>query len=261
MKNKGKNGMPAGSRARLNALREKTVKPVYDLQVRVGVSREPVAWEEKETLQYRPVRPGQVWAPHVYDCGWFYVSGTLPENALADPTLALEIRLGAEGLIYTNNGAPWEMVSAKILPVDSLTVERGKSMARLCEGLIENGRLGFYIDAGFNGTIFNGPFGVGVFHSAGIVRIDPAFYAFYYDYLTALSLYASLPKGEGEALLSAANGAFAAAMAGEPARGRELLSPVLHGAPADFTLYAVGHSHLDLAWLLRQALPTPSSFW
>ena len=249
MKNKGKNGMPAGSRARLNALREKTVRPVCDLSVTVGVSREPVGWEEKETLAYRPVRSGQVWAPHVYDCGWFRVSGALPENALADETLALEIRLGAEGLVYTNDGAPWEMVSAKTLAVDALTVERGKSTVKLCEGLTENGSLRFFIDAGFNGSIMNGPFGVGVFHCARIVRIDPAFYAFYYDYLTALSLYASLPKGEGAAVLSAANGAFAAAMAGDPARGRELLSSVLHGSPADFTLYAVGHSHLDLAWL------------
>ena len=44
MKNNGKNGMPAGARARLEALCKKTVTPVCDLSVTVGVSREPVGW-------------------------------------------------------------------------------------------------------------------------------------------------------------------------------------------------------------------------
>ena len=53
-----------------------------------------------------------------------------------------------------------------------------------------------------NGGRFARARGVGVFRCARVVRIDPVFYAFYCDHLTALSFYASLPKGEGAAVLS-----------------------------------------------------------
>ena len=247
--NKDKNGYPPQYRRRLRVLRGKAARPLSSLSVSAAVTREPVPYAEKDRLRYRRIMPGEVWAKHVYDCGWFHVTGDMPGNAADDGEIMLEIRIGGEGLVYSNDGDPFEMISAKTLPVDSLTVERGKSAVPLSDKLIKNGRIDFYIDGGYNGSVFNAPFGVGIFHCARTVKTDPAYYAFYYDYLAALSLYSSLAKGEGADILFALDASYDAAVKGDPAGAREILAPAVHGKSGDFTLYAVGHSHLDLAWL------------
>ena len=248
MKNNEKNGYPPAYRGKLDALRKKTFTPCGSLEVSVGVSREPVPPEGKDALRYRRIRPGEVWAMHVYDCGWFHVTGALPADCEYE-TYVIQLHIGAEGLVCANDGAPYEMISAKMAPVDSLSAEEGKNTVRLSDAVVKDGRVDFYIDAGFNGAFSLAPFGVGVFRYARFARKNEAFYAFYYDYLTVLSLYASLQKGEGADILAALNRAYGTAMAGDPAAARAILEPVLQAGPADFTLYAVGHSHLDLAWL------------
>ena len=140
------------------------------LTVHVAVTPEPVDYQGRTGLSYRRVRPGEVWAKHVYDCGWFHVTGDLPENALTDDAVMLQLRIGGEGLVYTNGGEPFEMISAKVIPADNLTVERGKSIVPLTGALTKDGRIDFYMDAGFNGSLFNAPFGVGIFRCAKVVR-------------------------------------------------------------------------------------------
>ena len=243
-----KNGYPASYKKDLDQLRKRAISPCGALEVRVSASREPVPPAEKDALRYRRILPGDVWAKRVYDCGWFHISGALPADS-AEKRYILQINIGAEGLVYANDGAPYEMISAKMIPVDSLTAEVGKNTVRLSDAILKNGQVDFYMDAGFNGAFSLAPFGVGVFRYARFAQLDEAYYAFYYDYLAVLSLYASLPKGEGGEILAALNRAFDLAYAGNVAAASRALQPTLHAGPADFTLYAVGHSHLDLAWL------------
>lgn len=248
MKKNDKNGYPSSYKSKLDALRKKTFIPRGSLEVSVGVSREPVPPEEKDSLTYRHIRPGEVWAKHVYDCGWFHVTGALPAD-FEEKQYVIQINIGGEGLVYNNNGEPHEMVSAKMHPVDFLAAEQGKNTVRLSDAIVKNGRIDFHMDAGFNGAVFLAPFGVGVFRYARLAETDGAFYAFYYDYLAVLSLYASLPKGDGADVLAALNKAYEAAISGDTETASAVLRPILQAVPTDFTLYAVGHSHLDLAWL------------
>ncbi|MDR1894042.1 MAG: glycosyl hydrolase-related protein, partial [Spirochaetales bacterium] len=110
-----------------------------------------------------------------------------------------------------------------------------------------------YADCSFNGILmFN--LGRGRFGGAYIGERDSAAYDFYYDYLTLLFLAAALPRGarrrELAARLRAAYRSFARAGA---APAREVLAPVFsrppEGEAGTFELSAVGHGHLDLAWL------------
>ena len=248
MKKNDKNGYPSSYKSRLDALRKKVFSPRGSLEVSVGVSREPVSPADRDSLTYRRIRPGEVWAKHVYDCGWFHVTGALPADC-ADKKYVIQLHIGGEGLVYANDGAPYEMISAKMHPTDFLAAETGKNTVRLSDAIINDGHIDFYMDAGFNGAIFLAPFGVGVFRYARLAEADDAFYSFYYDYLTVLSLYASLPKGEGADVLAVLNKAYDTAISGDAAAAGEVLRPILLARPMDFSLYAVGHSHLDLAWL------------
>ena len=248
MSGKGKNGYPPAYTAKLDALRRLAIRPCGDLAVSVSASREPIAPEAREKLAYRSIRPGHVWAKHVYDCGWFRVTGELPPDYKRKKYVLL-INIGGEGLVYSRDGEPYEMISAKMSRIDSLTAEQGKNTVRLTDAIVKNGRIDFYMDAGYNGTFMGAPFGAGVFRQARIAQVDDAFYPFYYDYLAVLSMYSSLPKGEGADIPEALEKAYGAAKSGDAEAARALLSPFLTAGPSGFTLYAVGHSHLDLAWL------------
>ena len=248
MMKREKNGYPPALMVKLPALRKKAFRPCEPLTVSVGVSSEPVSPTEKDRLHYRGIRPGTVWAKHMYDCGWFHVQGALPANS-AEKQYIIQMNIGGEGLVYANDGTPYEMISAKMNPVDFLAAERGKNTVRISDAIMKDGQIDFYMDAGFNGAIFSAPFGVGIFRYARLAEVNDAFYSFYYDYLTGLSLYASLPKGEGEELLAALNKAYGLASSGDAAAAAAVLQPTLHAGSTNFTLYAVGHSHLDLAWL------------
>ncbi len=248
MKKNDQNGYPSLYRNKLDALRKKTFRPCGTLDVSVSVSREPTPPEDKDSLTYRRIWPGEVWAKHVFDCGWFHVTGALPADFEKKPYV-IQINIGGEGLVYDSDGAPYEMVSAKMHPVDYLAAETGKNVVRLTDRIVRNGQIDFYMDAGFNGAVFLAPFGVGVFRYARLAEVDEAFYAFYYDYLAVLSLYASLPKWDGADILAALNKAYDAAVSGDTETAGAVLRPILQAGPTDFTLYAVGHSHLDLAWL------------
>ena len=248
MKNHDQNGYPSAYKNKLEALREKAFPPRGTLEVSVGKSREPVSPEKKDSLKYRRICPGEVWAQHVFDCGWFHVTGALPADA-EKKEYVIQINVGGEGLVYANDGTPFEMISAKMHTVDSLSAELGKNTVRISDAILRDGRIDFYLDAGFNGAVFLMPFGVGVFRYARIAEVNAAFYSFFYDYLTVLSLYASLKKGEGAEILAALETAYQTAMSGDAAAAAAVLQPILQAGPSDFTLYAVGHSHLDLAWL------------
>ena len=242
------NGYPKGCKEKLGALSKRVFRPCGTLKVGVSPSREPVPPEKKEKLKYRPILPGGVWAAHVYDCGWFHITGDLPADWAEKQYVAL-INIGGEGLVYANTGEPYETVTFRMSGTDGLTAERGKNTVPVTDAIVKNGKLDFYMDAGFNGAFSLAPFGAGVLRYARLAERDDGYYAFYYDYLAVLSLYADLPEGEGADILTSLNRAYDTAMAGDPEAAREALRPVLTAGPTDFTLYAVGHSHLDLAWL------------
>ena len=248
MKKNDKNGYPSSYKSKLDTLRKKTFTPCGTLSVTVSVSREPTPPEARDSLTYRRIRPGEVWAKHIYDCGWFHMTGALPAD-FKEKNYVIQLNIGGEGLVYANDGAPYEMISAKMHTVDSLSAELGKNTVRLSDAIVKNGRIDFYTDAGFNGAFSLAPFGVGVFRYARLAITDGAFYAFYYDYLAVLSLYASLQTGDGADILAALNKSYDTAMSGDAAAASAALRPVLQTGGTDFTLYAVGHSHLDLAWL------------
>ena len=248
MKKQDKNGYPENYKKRLDALREKAISPCGTVEASFSATREPVPPEGKDILIYKNINPGGIWAKHVYDCAWFRITGVLPADYSRKQYVIL-LNIGGEGLVYANDGTPYEMISAKMHAVDSLTAQLGKNTVRVTDAIVKDGRIDFYMDAGFNAAVSLAPFGVGVFRYARIAEIDEAYYDFFYDYLTVLSLYASLPRGEGTDFADKLEKAFNAALSGSAAAAGEILQPVLQAGPTDFTLYAVGHSHLDLAWL------------
>lgn len=71
-----------------------------------GVRRtaEPVRWEERETLEYRPIGVGGDWG-EAWDSAWFRLKAQLPES-WKDRPVALQLNLSGESLIFDADGLP-----------------------------------------------------------------------------------------------------------------------------------------------------------
>ncbi len=232
----------------LNTLRKKTITKIAPLTTYVATSGEPVAIEKRDSLSYKRIKPGYPWAKKVYDCGWFHFEGEIPDE-IPGCHLMLNINIGGEGLAYSNDNKPYEMISIKSSPIEQFSLERGKSMIAISDAIIKNGKIDFYMDAGYNATIGVTPIGIGLFGNADIVAINDDYYDYFYDYLAVVSLYIAMPDSDKIAIGFALDESYKAAMGGDIKNARATLSKYINSEPLDFKLYAVGHSHLDLAWL------------
>src|SRR5665811_600847 len=93
--------------------------------------------------------------------------------------------------------------------------------------------------------------GKAVYHGARVVTRDDEAYGLYYDYLTLLVLAAKTDDSSLARRLEAALAeAFSRFVSGDtPGARRVLAVPLAQPSTSDFTYSAIGHGHLDMAWL------------
>lgn len=220
---------------------------IANVSVSVCKSKEPIEPGRQAALSYTPIAPGGIWAPHVYDCAWFHVTGTVPAEARGKH-IVLRMDIDGEGTLY-NGTVPVQMITSRSHYVDKLSAESGKCILEIAQEAAGGEVLDLYIDAGYNGINIMAPFGFGYFRGANLAVADDAMIDAFYDYFAAAVLYADLAGEARETAGCALDAAYARLLAGDTAGARKALETVLAGTPADFSFTAIGHSHLDLAWL------------
>ncbi len=214
------------------------------LETSILKSREPVPFAELRQEDFRPARNPEPWGRE-FACAWFRFEGIVPEN-LGKPCLLIRDR--GECLLYTKDGVPFDGVT--FLWTNGDMPECAGSCRAAALPFRPGERFVFYADCGFNGFIPK-QFDQGMFRGAWLAETDEEACAYYYDFLALLLLTgfaedAALRKK----LESALRASFAAFRKNGAAQARETLAPHL-AAPSDdpFKYTAIGHGHLDLAWL------------
>ncbi|MDR2078358.1 MAG: hypothetical protein LBP74_01385, partial [Treponema sp.] len=247
---------------RLRRIRKEIYSIKAPLYAEIRRSAEPEPFEGIRDRAFVPVQPGEVWG-RKQDCAWLRIRGDVPRG-LKNPVILLQNT--GEALVYTPEGEALTGLSSVWFPFDS--PQSGGSF-RIIDSLDLRGpTVEFYADCGFNGIMMIN-LGRGRFGGACIAEKDDGAYAYYYDYLTLLYLAAALPRGSRRTELAALLRASFRRFIREGAKaGREILAPAfsrssgpglpggMTGAyaaagsePAAFSYSAVGHGHLDLAWL------------
>lgn len=235
---------------RLDALRSKVYTPLSRLEVQFAPSEEPVPWEEHETLPYRPLPKNGRWAEKVFGCAWFRITGRVPKAAAGRHVVA-HIDIGGEGLVYWRQGEklPIGAVTLDTSYIDRLQACCAKTLVEVGNPVQGGEKIAWDVDAGFNGY-YNHPVGRGYFKTAELWTVDEAWLSYYYDYLTVASAMSAEKDPRRKAALNAVLDASFEAKEDSPQAGQAALQPVLEGMPdTGLTFTAVGHSHLDLAWL------------
>ncbi|MBN9186593.1 glycoside hydrolase family 38 C-terminal domain-containing protein [Microbacterium sp.] len=229
---------------RILRIRDRIHTKVADLTAEIATSPEPTPFAELDRSAFRPLTPGTAWGD-TFDCAWLRITGSVPPGS-RDAMVMLGIR--GEGLVFSADGEVLDAVSTVWIQGD-LPHAGGKYRRVLVEPDAD-GRVEFYADVAYNGWLLY-DVGKPVFHGAHLAHRDEAAFAFYYDYLTLAVL---ADATDDAALAGEVNHglreAYRRFRKGDIAGARGNLAPLL-AAPSDsgFVYSAIGHGHLDMAWL------------
>lgn len=229
---------------RLRRIARRVYRTVAELDAEVVRSAEPIPFAELDRAAFRPIRRGQAFG-RTLECAWLRVTGDAPDGTPDDAVLLLGVR--GEGLVHDAGGGILDAVTTVYQQGD---LPHSGGRFRPVRNAEATGRVEIYADVAYNGWLIY-PYGRGVYHGARIAVRDDAAHGLYHDYLTLLVL----ARSTGDAALArelrgALDAAWTRFRSGDVAAAREALADPLEAASdIDFAYAAVGHGHLDQAWL------------
>lgn len=189
---------------------EKICEVISPLRIEVWTSPEPLPFSRRQEGNYQKPAIGQSWGK-LFDCGWFRFSGTVPPNENPEE-LALRLDVNGELLLYDAAGKPVRGLTNLSSIFDRTIGTPEKLFIPLRELQISAGAFEVWADAGCNDLF-------GALQMNGAVR------------------FAELVRRPARMVSACFDQRFEREVAQAQSTG--------DGLP----LYAIGHSHLDLAWL------------
>lgn len=236
--------------ANLLTIRRKVYKRVAPLKAEIIKSDEPIKFKDLDYSQFKKAYMRQKWADK-YGCAWFRFTGEVPPKAKGKKVVA-RIKTQGEGLVYRTDGTIVQGLTQIASKGDVFHSTVGKQIVDITNCSEGNEKVELLVDCGFNGKL---RFEDLTAHLAKceLSVCDDEVNAYYYDYLQCLILSLKLPKDSerSKELLTALKQSFKIFNKEGASKAREYFSKIQF-KPIDYksTEYtAVGHSHLDLAWL------------
>ena len=224
-----------------------------DLDGIAYVTKEPVSFEDRFQGEAKEIKKDSKWAEEVFDCAWFHITGALPDGFSVED-LVLMLNCGGEALLYDVNGQEIQSVTCFAAGFGAGLGTPVKRIVPIYDELQQGNRIDFWMDCGANdlfGDMHNesriGELSIGVCHH--LIR------ALAYDVQVLLSVY---DYGADQAFNQEIRKAMDTIVScgditeDNAALMREVLKPLLERKNTDphtFTYSAMGHAHLDLAWL------------
>ncbi len=210
------------------------------------VRGEPIAYAEAARADYAPFQPGERWGPP-WSTTWFRVKGRVPSEWSGQHVVAA-FDLGFEGgtgftceALAWRDGKPWRGVDPnhRWLPIGSTELDfyleasaipkavvAGPATAPSTVSLRESNEPAF------------------VFRQADLLVHDEAARKIALDFKVLYELATALPDGDRRSQILAALGRFEASA--DPA---ELTAVLQNPSTCSQLITAVGHAHIDTAWL------------
>ncbi|RFA10423.1 hypothetical protein B7R54_15325 [Subtercola boreus] len=237
-----------GDYLKLRRIRRRIYSVVAPLEAQIIRSPEPIAFGDLDRAAFTPAAPGTSWG-RTHDCAWLRLTGTIPEKLRDDPRTVVMLGIRGEALVHDAGGQVIDSVSTVFLQGDLPHAgARYRPLHHVepdAEGTVE-----LFADVSYNGLLLYA-IGRGVYHGAHIATRNDEAFALYYDYLTLLVLARATEDEELETgIRSALHTSYERFAAGDLRGARIALAPSLEArSQSDFVYSAIGHGHLDMAWL------------
>ena len=239
----------------LYTFKQKIYTPVTNLNIEFAKTKEPVPFDQKDALTYRPIQIGDVWG-ELWDCAWFHFTfhDKLPDQVMGKK-LVLRLDIGGEGCLFDAEGTPIRGITNVSSTFETSLGTPGKRVIQWTPKYCGNEQVDLWVDAGCN-DLFGTYVGKGKIVQAEIAICDEKLREIYYDFWVLNDLVKVLDPDTARysALCIALN--QVAQMLCEPDMPRldeaaQILKKQLSLKSGDtaLTFTATGHAHLDLAWL------------
>lgn len=237
-----------------NELSALCYEKVMDLEASFAYSDEPIPFAQVKTLQFEPIAIGDVWARKNFACAWFHLTGKLPESCPREE-LYLDYCNDGEALLVDPDGSAVKgfTTGSPVFGVVDRSVEKRYFPL---DGLIGvDGTVDLLLDGASNSLLGEFSAGCSKLQRAFVVRRDPQMQDIYWDF-DVLMDYVGAAEEQDPYKFRILNGlrqvrnliVYQDAQWYEKAKA--ITNELLHLPGQDLTkVTAVGHAHLDLAWL------------
>jgi alpha-mannosidase len=245
---------PVNYGAVVRRLSDASYQAVGDLTVDAWITDEPVPFDKKETGLHTRLSLKQPWGKKLFDCAWVRFTGVVPDKADGLP-VALLIDFNGEGLVVDSAGEPLQGLTTVASEFDTRHGFPGKKVVRLTQSTKAGDRIEIWVDAA-NNDLFGKVQNSGALQRAEITIVHPELLALSYDVEVLAELIDQTDKKSARsrranAKLYEATRLLRDYTDTEAAAARAVLAPELakRGGDPSLTFSAVGHAHMDLAWL------------
>lgn len=234
------------------------------LKAEIAVTDDPVPFAQRldEPCHYRPIEAGEVWGT-AWQSAWLHVTGQVPPE-WAGEDVALCFNVNGEALVFDADGCPaYGLTHASVFDDG-----QGKDIYRLFEPCKGGENVDLWIEAAANGLfgINRNPHGdrwspkrhgtySGHVKYIDLCLFDTDLWHLYLDLDVLFNLEQSLPEHTPRRtrLLTGICAAIDvyADNRNNATPARAALAPLFQTPvnPADLTVTAVGHAHIDTGWL------------
>lgn len=223
-------------------------------------TKEPVLYKDRKSGTERKLNIGETWGD-VFDCAWFHFTGEVPKSCKGQKVVLI-LDVGGEGCIYDENGNPKRGITSFNA---SQATEHDWAYKRVVQFLdVAQGgeKVDLWVDCANNDLFGNTVWGETTlsnprpFSAAYIATVDDEIRDLYYDYLVLNDLRQAIHVDNPRYYsivyaLSEVKNLLVNWTDDEIKKARKILKKELSkkGGTPSLTFSAVGHSHLDLAWL------------
>ncbi len=235
-------------------LKDLCFQKVMDLNVSFAYSDEPVLYEQAKDLTYTPIRIGGVWAQKNFACAWFHLTGQLPAHT-DRAELYLDFENDGEALLVDSDGSALKGFTAGSLVFGTVDHSVEKRYYPLGELVDENGNIDLYIDGASNSLLGEYVNDRSVLRTAAVVRRDPKMQDVFWDFDVLMDYISAIDATDPKKfeILNGLRSVRNLIVYNDPQwyekakaiTGRLLSLP----GNEEIQATAVGHAHLDLAWL------------
>ncbi|MDO3413364.1 glycoside hydrolase family 38 C-terminal domain-containing protein [Saccharibacillus sp. CPCC 101409] len=238
--------------AALPRLREAIYDPIAALDTTAWVTREPVPYAERTSGTRKAIKPGDPWG-ELWDCAWFHFKGTVPDSAAGRKAVLL-IDINGELCLFDEAGSPRQGLTNINSEFELRLGLPGKRVVELGDDAAGKA-IDLWGDAGCN-DLFGKFQGGGTMKEADIAICHEETRELYYDFevLTELAEQLDGTSARRERIVRSL---YEAALMLEQIdehsvrRAKARIQPELdkRGGDPVLTVSAIGHAHIDLAWL------------
>lgn len=236
----------------LDGWKERIYVPIAELRVTAWITPEPVPYEERMSGRRIALTAGERWGG-LWDCAWFNFAGQVPESAKGAKVVLL-IDVNGELCLVDEEGSPRQGLTNINSEFDYSLGLPGKRVVHVSEASTGLTTIDLWGDAGCNDLF--GRYRSGTLKEAVIAICREELRQLYYDGEVLLETAERLPAGSArkERILQALYevSLLMTELTDERiACARDMLREQLakRGGDPVLTIHAVGHAHIDLAWL------------